>query len=71
MMWLASEYLKKPTKIILELTNEFSKVPEHQITARKSHFHMLTKNHEETKIQIMMPLTIAPEEIKYLDMFKT
>jgi len=66
-MILYIENPKDSTKKLLELINEFSKVPGHKITVQKSVAFLYTNNEAtEREIKKTIPFTIAAKIIKYL-----
>jgi len=62
------ENTKNPTKKLLELINEFSKVTGYTITVQK-YVAFLYNNYEtaEREIKKTAPFTIAPQIIRYLE----
>ena len=62
-----SKTQKIPPKKLLELIHEFGKVAGYKINAQKSVAFLYTNNEAtEREIKESIPLTIAPETIKYL-----
>ena len=58
---------KDPTKKLLELINEFSKVTGYKINAQKLVAFLYTNNEAtESHIKESIPFTTAPKNIKYL-----
>ena len=64
-------YMENPQdsiKKLLELVHEFSKVAGYKINAQKSVAFLYTKNEAtEREIKELIPFTIAPKAIKYLE----
>ena len=66
-MILYVENPKDPTKKLLELIHEFSKVAEYKTNAQKSVVFLYTNNEAaEREIMESIPFTIAPKTIKYV-----
>ena len=66
-MILYMENPKDPTKTLLELIHEFSKVSGYKINVQKLVAFLYTNNEvTEREIKKLIPLTIAPRTIKYL-----
>ena len=58
---------KDPTKKLLELIHEFTKVAEHKINAQKSVALLYTNNEAtEREIKKLIPFTTAQKTVKYL-----
>ena len=64
-MILYIENPKDPTRKLLELINEYSKVAGYKINTQKSLAFLYTNN-EKTEIKETIPFTIATKRIKYL-----
>ena len=61
------ENAKDATKKLLELVDEFGRVPGYKINAQKSLAFLYTnKENSERKIKEIIPFTTATERIKYL-----
>ena len=66
-MLLYMENPKDPTKKLLELIHEFSKVAGYKTNAQKPVAFLFTNNEAtEREIKESIPFTIAPKLIKYL-----
>ena len=66
-MRLHMENPKDCTKKLLELIHEFSKVAGYKINEQKSGGFLYTNNEAtETEIKELIPFTITPKTIKYL-----
>ena len=66
-MILYMENPKDPTKKLLELIHEFSKVAGYKINTQKSVAFLYTNNDvTEREIKESIPFTVAPKTIKYL-----
>ena len=65
-MILYIENPKDTTRKLLELINEYSKVPGYKISTQKSLAFLYTNNEEtEREIKATIPFTIAMKRIKY------
>ena len=61
------ENLEDATRKLLELINEFGKVPGYKINAQKSLAFLYTNDEEsETEIRETLPFTTETKRIKYL-----
>ena len=61
-----------PTKKLLELINEFSKVTEYKINTQKLVAFLYTNNEvAEREIKKTVPFTVAPKRRKYLQISLT
>ena len=66
-MILYMEHPKNPTKKLLEMAHEFSKVTGHKINIQKWVAFLYTNNEAtEREIKKSISFTIAPRTIKYL-----
>ena len=66
-MILYIENPKDPTRKLLELINEYSKVAEYKINIEKSLAFLYTNNEKiEREIKEIIPFTISTKKIKYL-----
>jgi len=62
-------YIEKPkdtTRKLLELINEYSKLPGYKINMQKSLSFLYTNNEKTEKLREKIPFTIATKRIKYL-----
>ena len=67
-MILYIENPKDVTRKLLELINEFGKVPGYKISAQKSLAFLYTNDEKsEREIKEILPFTIATKRIKYLE----
>ena len=65
-MILYIENPKDPTRKLLELINEYSKVAGYKINTQKSHAFLYTRNEKtERELKETIPFTIATKRIKY------
>ena len=66
-MILFIENPKDATRKLLELINEFGKVPGYKINAQKSHAFLYTNDEKSRReVKETFPFTIATKRIKYL-----
>ena len=69
-MILSIENPKDSTRKLVELINEYSKVPGYKINTQKSLAFLYTKNGKiEREIKEMITFTIATKRIKYLGIY--
>ena len=69
-MILYIENPKEPTRKLLELINEYSKVAGYKINTQKSFAFLYTNNEKiEKQIKETIPFTIAMKRIKYLEIY--
>ena len=69
-MILCIENPKDPTRKLLELSDQYSKVVGYKINTQKSLASLYTKNEKiEREIKEIIPFTIATKRIKYLGIY--
>ena len=69
-MILCIENPKDPTRKLLELSNQYSKVVGYKINTQKSLASLYTKNEKiEREIKETIPFTIPTKRIKYLGIY--